>query len=141
MKLGTKVKCKGYLKKVDTKHVALESEKADYNIDTDDINKMMAALEINHFCTNNDVIFIEDEVSQDIKQVIQCDFSGVVVAKKLVATSRWYSVVDHEYRSYSSAPGIDSGIEVAHCNYIDCYQVFFRMGGSRLVPIDMCEVI
>ena len=133
MKLGTKVKCKGYFKKVDTKHVALESSRKNI-INDNDICKLLNITED----LSDNTIFIEDEVSQDIKTIVFKEFEGVVVAKKSIALARWYEVVDESY-GYGDV-NVKSGIKVTHHRYTDCYQVFFRMGGSRLVPIEMCEV-
>lgn len=118
MKLGTKVKCSGYLKKVKTKHV--ESAYAE--------NLSNEAMHMPY-------IEIEDEIYQPVKEVVKKEFEGIVVAKKCVNLYRCYEICDSGYQTYDGA-----SICVSGCDYIDCYQVFFRMGGSRLVPIEMCEV-
>lgn len=143
MKLGTKVKCTGYLKKVKTKHVEFESDRKKYRTTEDLIEEfesmafsgVIDSSERSNFLAIHEVIFIDDSCEQLHKELKCIDFEGVVVAKKSIATKRSYEIVENEY-----AFKIESGIKVTHCNYIDCYQVFFRMGGSRLVPVEMCEV-
>jgi len=136
MKLGTKVKCNGYLKKVDTKHVDLESNRKNVIGDDKLTKEMCELLNITEDWSDN-TIFIEDEVYQYIKIIKMRNFEGIIVANKRVTTTRWYETVDESY-GYSRED--KPGIKVTHCDYVDCYQVFFRMGGSRLVPIELCEV-
>lgn len=124
MKLGTKVKCKGYLKKVNTHHVIPWFDK-------DKPIKELTEFDLYHDSEHDKII--EEDYSQIIKEIIKCDFEGVVVAKKEVAMERYFSIDTHPYTD-------EDFMRILNDKIIDCYQVFFRMGGSRLVPVDMCEV-
>lgn len=117
MKLGTKVKCNGYLKKVNTHHVI------PYFADPskDDICLI-------------DGVEIEEDITQTTKKYIDYEFEGIVVAKKDVATQRYFELGENEW---TGEPYMIIHQEAV----VKCYQVFFRMGGSRLVPINKCEVI
>lgn len=125
MKLGTKVKCKGYLKKVNTHHVIPWFDKDKQVEDFTDFDL--------HHCDTNDLI-IEEDYSQITKEVIKCKFEGIIVARKEVAMERYFVICDNPYTGTEFMRILDDKI-------ISCYQVFFRMGGSRLVPIEMCEEI
>lgn len=146
MKLGTKVKCKGYLKKVETKHVALESERSKFKTayELKQEFKDMALWGVDKefsyeaFMDVNEVLFVDcdDDLCQTTKDIIPCKFEGIIVARKRVPTKRWFSIIEQEY-----GHKIETQIFKEESNYVDCYQVFFRIGGSRLVPVKMCEVI
>lgn len=114
MKLGTKVKCKGYYSKLTTAHVVTEENKR----------------KPHHY---NDVLVIKDEpIEQDLYKLIEKEFEGIVVSRKNIYISRTYE------ECYVWCKG---DVSVFTHDRKECYQVFFRMGGSRLVPINMCEVI
>jgi len=119
MKLGTKVKCSGYLYKVKTQHV-----ESAYREEPTEHFKFMGGIRI------------EEDMSQEVRKVEKCDFEGIVVAKKFVYKSRYYELCSRHWEDEDY-----ENIRVSGCDYVDCYQVFFRMGGSRLVPIELCEVI
>ena len=75
-------------------------------------------------------------MSQEVRKLEKCEFEGIVVAKKSIYKSRYYELCNSAWMSYDM-----KNVKVSGCDYVDCYQVFFRMGGSRLVPVELCEVI
>jgi len=117
MKLGTKVKCKGYLKKVKTHHVIPY-----FSDPNKDENCLIDGVEI------------EEDITQITKEYIECEFEGIVVAIKDVSTERYFELGENEWTGKPY-------MRIHQEGGVKCYQVFFRMGGSRLVPIDKCEVV
>jgi len=146
MKLGTKVKCNGYLVKLKTKHVAMMSEKNEYlskeelldRFEQETLTGIITVKEYKDYLDNTEVLFVDydEPVSQVLYMTTPKEFQGMVVSKKRIPTIRWFEIIDHECNHE-----IKSSILKENANYIDCYQVFFRMGGSRLVPVELCEVI
>lgn len=134
LKLGDKVKCKGYLKKSDNleyiyankKHFENENKKAFGTLE-----------EPKHYLEE------AGEISQFTKTFIEKEFNGIIVAKKEVSIENHYSqafidIYDPVTFGYIDSNYIDK-VVVKKENYITCYQVFYAMGKSRLVPISQIE--
>lgn len=116
MKLGQKVKCKGYLKKNKLKYAVL---KKDYDENFTD----------NIICLDfDDVVTLH----QEIYSVVSEDFRGV-----LVGTRNVYILMDLEIEE-----NYFNGKEFIKCTKyepIKCAKVYYAMGKSRLVPLELVE--
>jgi len=117
MKLGTSVKCKGYLKKVKTHHIV----------------PCFEDLENDQYYLHFGGKIIDEDFSQTIMEFKPLDFEGIIVQIKDVATERYFYLGENEWsgKEYMSIQG-------DKC--VKCYRVYFRLGGSRLVPINECEL-
>lgn len=136
IKLGDKVKCKGYLKKINNleyiyankKHFNKENQKAQGILE-----------EPKHYLEE------DGEINQFTKTFIEKEFVGIVVSKKEVSIENHYSqafrdIYDPVTFGYVDSNYIDE-VVVEKENYITCYQVFYAMGKSRLVPISQVEKV
>lgn len=136
LKLGDKVKCKGYLKKINNleyiyankKHFDKENQKAQGMLE-----------EPNHYLEE------DGEINQFTKTFIEKEFTGIVVAKKEVSIENYYQqafkdIFDPVTFGYVGINYIDEVI-VEKVNYITCYQVFYALGKSRLVPTSQIEKV
>ena len=140
MELGQKVKCNGYLKKLPIKWV----------MPIEGLEKFISKYKP-HYALEENVDYIlmkEDypEYTQPTKGFILKKFEGIIVAKKNVSTSNYY-----EYPSRGTYDPISLGyipldddlteLQVTKDDYVKCYQVFYAMGKSRLVPTSECEAL
>lgn len=134
MQLGQKVKCSGYLKK-QRKRYCLPSFSQFENFSEEQKQIVMYA----------DPIFIEvcDCVEQENYKVIFCEenkeFEGIVVGIKKVNLFIYYACDTHDDSFGDSKDYIYTFAKKE--NAISCYKVFYALGKSRLVPINMVEVI
>lgn len=129
MKLGQKVKCKGYLKKT-----------GNFIQRTDDLPKdLYSTLTNGNFEVEKHVAIINGHVKRlnfdeevKTKEIVQKEFSGIIVGKKEIALGIYVTV---EY-------GYDCSERdwIRKCDFIYCYKVYYASGKSRLVPCDMVEV-
>lgn len=129
MKLGQKVKCKGYLKKT-----------GNFIQRTDDLPKdLYSTLTNGNFEVEKHVAIINGHVKRlnfdeevKTKEIVQKEFSGIIVGKKEIALSIYVTV----------AYGYDGSEHkcIRKCDFIYCYKVYYASGKSRLVPCDMVEV-
>lgn len=119
MNLGQKVICDCYFKKVSTEHVVVSGE--DHEFD--------------QYYVHCGDVEIDDCITQKTKELTNCiPFTGIVVAVKKVPTERFYDVCENGYtgRKY---------LNISNESYVECCLVYFRMNGSRLVPIERCKMI
>lgn len=136
MKLGQKVKCKGYIvKKTNIEYVYANKKhfKKDMGIFGDDVEEPK--------------FYIEDlgEYTQKITEIKNKKFTGIVVGITPVATEYYYTQVEKDFfdpitYGYVDTQPIDQ-VKVEKAGYIGCYKVYYAMGKSRLVPIDLVEEI
>ena len=140
MKLGTEVKCNGYLKKLPIKWV----------MPIEGLDKFISKFKPHYaLVENEDYILMKDDepcYTQPTKGFVLKDFKGIIVAKKNISTSNYY-----EYPSRGTYHPVSLGyipldddlteLSVGKDDYIICYQVFYAMSKSRLVPVGECEVI
>ncbi len=129
MKLGDKVHCKGYLKKVNNLEY-IYANKKHFNKENLKANNMLE--EPTHYLEE------EGELNQITKTFVEKEFDGIVVAKKEISIENNYTqafrdIYDPITFGYLDSNYIDEVI-VRKENYISCYQVFYAMGKSRLVP-------
>lgn len=134
LKTGDKVKCKGYLKKINNleyiyankKHFEKEKQKAQGMLE-----------EPSHYLEE------EGEVNQFTKTFVEKYFEGIVVAKKEVSIENNYTQAFRDIFAPVTFGYVDSNyideVIVRKENYITCYQVFYAMGKSRLVPASQIE--
>jgi len=129
MKLGQKVKCKGYLKKT-----------GNFIQRTDGLPKdLYSTLTNGNFEVEEHVAIINGHVKRlnfeeevKTKEIVQKEFSGIIVGKKEIFLSIYVTV---EYGYYSSEREF-----IRKCDFIYCYKVYYAFGKSRLVPCNMVEV-
>lgn len=129
MKLGQKVKCKGYLKKT-----------GNFICKTNDLPKDLYSTVTNgNFEIENYVARVNGHVKRlnfdeevKTKEIVQKEFSGIIVGKKETTLSICVTV---EY-------GYDGSEHerIWKCDFSYCYKVYYALGKSRLVPCDMVEV-
>lgn len=130
IKLGDKVKCKGYLKKVDNLEYIYANKK---HFSKENLKAQNTLIEPSHYLEE------EGEINQFTRTFIAKSFEGIVTAKKEVSIENNYSqafrdIYDSVTFGYVDSIYIDE-VVVRKENYITCYQVFYAMGKSRLVPI------
>ncbi len=138
MKLGQKVKCSGYLKKIKGLDYIYANK-----IHFDRENK------INDYMLDEPRIYLENiddgEYKQKTMELIHKEFRAVAVEKKTVSTENFYSQVTESIYDPVTFGYIDERlldkVKVEKINYIECYKVYYAMGKSRLVPIDLVEEI
>ncbi len=129
MKLGDKVHCKGYLKKVNNLEY-IYANKKHFNKENLKANNILE--EPTHYLEE------EGELNQITKTFVEKEFDGIVVAKKEISIENNYTqafrdIYDPITFGYVDSNYIDEVI-VRKENYISCYKVFYAMGKSRLVP-------
>lgn len=130
-KLGDRVECNGYLSKIkgidyiyaNKKHFERENKKEGGTLD-----------EPKQYL--NDLT--DDEYYQKTMEFIPKKFKGVVVARKNIPIENCYTqaseaIYDPITFGYVDERWLDS-VRVEKVNYIECYQVFYSLGHSRLVP-------
>ena len=137
LKLGDKVKCKGYLVKksmdyiyANKKHFDKENQKSGHLLD-------------------EPKLYLEDMDDEEYYQVtMECkekDFCGIAVARKYISTKNCYTQVERDVFDpvtfgYVDTELIDS-VKVEKTNYVECYLVFYALGKRRLVPVDLVEKV
>lgn len=135
MKLGTKVRCKGYIvKKTNIEYVYA--------------NKKHFEKDMGIFAYDEETKFyIEDlgEYIQKITEIKNKEFTGIVVGITPVATEYYYTQVERDIfdpviYGYVDTQPLDQ-VKVEKTGYIGCYKVYYAMGKSRLVPIHLVEEV
>lgn len=134
IKLGTKVKCKGYIvKKTNIEYVYANKKhfKKDIGIFGDDVEEPK--------------FYIEDlgEYTQKITEIKNKEFTGIVVGITPVATEYYYTQVEKDIfdpitYGYVDTQPLDQ-VKVEKSGYIGCYKVYYAMGKSRLVPVSLLK--
>lgn len=136
MNLGTKVKCNGYVVKKQ-------------NIEYVYANKKHFKRAMGVFFSDSEEpkFYIEDlgEYTQKITEIKKKKFSGIVVGIYPVATEYYYTqperdIFDPVTYGYVDTQPLDQ-VKVEKTGYIGCYKVYYAMGKSRLVPVDLIEEI
>lgn len=129
MKLGQKVKCSGYLKK----------QKKRYCLPAESI-LTKEQLEIASVC-NPIYLKLMDEIEQENYKVIFCEenkeFEGIIVGKQNINLYTHY--VCDSYDNGNITKYYIQSFLAKECA-IPCYKVYYRLGKSRLVPVNMVEV-
>lgn len=129
-KLGTRVICKGYLKKLPQRYVVpelTEEELAKADKHTKEL-----------YAYGNPIIL---ESSNSIYQpkytsVESDEFEGIIVDRRIISLGR---VFENDYDDLWTGK---NRIIVSDCKgSIACYKVYYRLGKSRLVPCFMAEEI
>jgi hypothetical protein len=128
MKLGQKVKCKGYLKKSGNYVLGRDNwQKAD------NIEKLVEDKEVKNFVAiiNGEFKGLNYEEDVTLTKIVQKDFKGFIVGKKTVYSTIYleinYQYDGGEYEIFSTN------------NPIACYKVYYAFGKSRLVPCELVE--
>lgn len=134
IKLGTKVKCKGYIvKKKNIEYIYANKRhfKKDMGIFGDDIEEPK--------------FYIEDlgEYTQKITEIKNKEFVGIVVGITSIATKYYYTQVEKDIfdpitYGYVYTQLLDQ-VKVEKSGYIDCFKVYYAMGKSRFVPVNLLE--
>lgn len=137
-KLGDKVECNGYLSKIkgidyiyaNKEHFDRENQKENGMLD-----KPSYYL----------IDLTEDEYYQKTMEFISSKFKGIVVAKKEISIENCYSqasepIYDPISFGYVDERYLDS-VRVKKINYIECYQIFYSLGHSRLVPTSEMKLL
>lgn len=122
MELRQTLQCYGYLKTIKSKYVVA--------------NQQYFA-QLGYYTKEEDYIFLDElgEVTQKTKEFVEKLFKGIIIGKKSVSTETWCSVAfDHNGNNIDSVQSIKQG-------FVECYHVAFRMGGTRLVPVENVEII
>lgn len=134
IKLGTKVKCKGYI--VKKKHI--EYVYANKKHFKKDMGSLFSDVK-------EPKIYVEDlgEYTQKITEIKNKEFTGIVVGITKVATEYYYTQVEKDILSNITYGCVDTQpldqVKVEKTGYIDCYKVYYAMGKSRLVPVNLLE--
>lgn len=134
IKLGTKVKCKGYI----VKKKNIEYVYANKKHFLKDVDIMEHDFEEPKF-------YVEDlgEYIQKITEIKNKKFTGIVVGITKVATEYYYTqaeknIFDPIIYGYIGYQLLDQ-VNVEKTGYINCYKVYYAMGKSRLVPVSLLE--
>jgi hypothetical protein len=137
MKLGNEVICNAHLKKVKIKYVVAEENEKKWIEENTHFNDFAPK-------RNQEFILLNTEneyLYQTTKEVIAKEFKGIVVAKKNISTKNYYEFAQFPIYDSESLGFIDMEtdymqVRVSKDEYVECYQVFYGMGKSRLVPIE-----
>lgn len=136
MKLGQKVECNGYLKKIKGLDYIYATKK---HFEKENI-KANGMLEEPKFYLDD-----ECEYKQKTMEIKYKHFKGIAVAHIYVSTENLYTLAEREIFDPITYGFVDYEIKdeckVEKINYIECYRVYYSMGKSRLVPINLVEEI
>lgn len=136
MKLGQKVMCNSYLKKIKGLNYIYATKK---HFEKENI-KANGMLEKPKFYLDD-----EGEYKQRTMEIKHKDFKGIIVAHIFVSTENLYTLAEREIFDPITYGFVDCEIKdeckVEKINYIECYKVYYSMNKSRLVPIDSVEEI
>lgn len=127
MKLGEKVKCKGYAKKVKMKYCMPQYENPECYSDQE--LEIISAI-------GNELIFIEgtDTIFQKQFEIVEKEFEGIIVGDKEIALIKAFSC---EYDDYKGEEYIYSFVKKE--DLVKCAKVYYGFNKSRLVPLDLIE--
>lgn len=117
-KLGDRVRCDGYLKRVKMKYVLVDSDEE-------------GCLNMARLSADGDVPY-----EQERYKVNECSFNGIVIGCRNVVVSKFF-----DYATRGDTCDWDYGdIAVENGRTIKCYVVAYQMGRKRYVPIDMLRL-
>ena len=128
LKLGDKVKCKGYVSKKNIEYIYATKKHFDKQ------NKE------SNFILDEPNFYIDDveEYYQETKEIIEKEFTGIVVGKTKVSMRNYYTLAEINIFGPVTLGYVDTEIKdecnVKKVDYIDCFKVYYAMGKSRLVP-------
>lgn len=133
LKLGDKVKCKGYISKKNMKYIYATKKHFDKQ------NK-----EANFILDEPDFYLDDvDEYYQETKEIIEKEFTGIVVGKAKVSMKNYYTLAERDIFDPVTLGYVDTEFidecKVEKIDYIDCFKVYYAMGKSRLVPSTKIE--
>lgn len=127
--LGTKVKCNSYLKKTKKVYV-YANEQHIRDAYKEHADEYMMTLGENIHILESDENYIQDTFEET-----ETTFEGIIIGKKNVSTATSSEVAT----DFFDEP-LDQ-VRVTKINYRLCYHVAYRMGGTRLVPIERTELV
>lgn len=139
MKLGQRVKCSGYEKKLKIKPVFLdEKSKRDWEAENTEGNEIA-----NYF-------LLDDCDSQELFETVEADFEGIVIGKRNIFTRIDFYDAQEGYEEHCTAVGVSpkpenwsfrNNIKAVKCVPDTHYKIAFRMNQTRLVGAENIELV
>lgn len=133
IKLGSKVECKGYLKKC-KKQYCLPNLKIE-NFTPSQL-EMIAK-------DNGDIRFIGvgEEISQQEYKFVEKEFSGVFVGKQKIHTKKYFYFDGSEEYGYGDDLSVNIKTRKENADMVEVAKVYYSCGHTRLVPLDDLKVV